>query len=561
MVMLLAGMSVVVVTVWLPGVPMALWGDPALLAVAFSGLERAALCCSRARVRARLRAQAERLRSFVDSREDVGLVDVGFSLTGRSVFEHRAVIVGSGREELVDGLSALAVGEPAAGCGFIFAEGMRACGEALGGYVDWVLEDVLRGVEGAPGLERVDVVQPVLFAVMVSLAGLWEACGVRPGVVVGHSQGEIAAACVAGGLSLEDAARVVALRSRALVGLAGKGGMVSVVSSVEELVGRLERWDGQIGVAAVNGPSSMVVSGEREALDEFLRVCGAEGLRAREIPVDYAAHSVQVQEIREELLEGCSGITPRRSDVPFFSTVTGGLLDTSELDGEYWYRNLRETVRFEQTTRALLEDGYRVFVEVSPHPVLTMGVQESVDEALKGSDDAVVVVGSLRRGEGGPERFSRSLSELWVRGVGVDWDVLFERSGARRVRLPTYAFQRERYWLNASLGGGDVTSIGQSSADHPLLGAAWWLGRWSSSGCSRGVFLFRATRGWPIMRCWVACCCRVPRSLIWLFVPVSVWGARLCRSSRWRPRCCSLSRTRSSCSSRSASVMSPVRAR
>jgi acyl transferase domain-containing protein/NADPH:quinone reductase-like Zn-dependent oxidoreductase/acyl carrier protein len=449
--------------------------------------------------------QAERLRGFVDGHEDVGLVDVGFSLTGRSLFEHRAVVVGGGRGELVGGLSALAVGEPAAellqgvasavggaggvfmfpgqgsqwramavellDCSAVFAEDMRACGEALGGYVDWALEDVLRGVEGAPGLERVDVVQPVLFAVMVSLAGLWKACGVRPSVVVGHSQGEIAAACVAGGLLLEDAARVVALRSRALVGLAGKGGMVSVVASVGELEERLERWDGQIGVAAVNGPSSVVVSGEREALDEFLRVCGVEGLRAREIPVDYAAHSVQVQEIREELLEGCSGITPRRSDVPFFSTVTGGLLDTSELDGEYWYRNLRETVRFEQATRALLGDGYRVFVEVSPHPVLTMGVQESVDEALEGSDDAVVV-GSLRRGEGGPERFLRSLSELWVRGVGVDWGVLFERSGARRVRLPTYAFQRERYWLSAGeLGVGDLASAGQSSIAHPLLGA------------------------------------------------------------------------------------------
>jgi polyketide synthase 12/candicidin polyketide synthase FscB len=463
--------------------------------------------------------QAGRLKGFLDGREDVGLVDVGFSLAGRSVFEHRAVIVGGGRGELVEGLSALAVGEPAAGllqgaasvvggsgsvfmfpgqgsqwgamavelldCSVVFAESMRACGEALGGYVEWVLEDVLRGVEGAPGIERVDVVQPVLWAVMVSLAGLWEACGVRPGVVVGHSQGEIAAACVAGALSLEDAARVVALRGRALVGLAGKGGMVSVVSPVGELEERLERWDGQIGVAAVNGPSSVVVSGERGALDEFLQVCGVEGVRARQIPVDYAAHSAQVENIRDELLEGCAAIEPRESDVPFFSTVTGGLLDTSKLDGEYWYRNLRETVRFEQATRALLEDGYRVFVEVSPHPVLTMGVQESADEALEGPDDPVVV-GSLRRGEGGPERFLRSLSELWVRGVEVDWGVLFEGSGARLVRLPTYAFQRERYWLSAGeLGVGDLASAGQSSIAHPLLGAMVELAdgdRWLFTG-------------------------------------------------------------------------------
>jgi acyl transferase domain-containing protein/acyl carrier protein len=357
----------------------------------------------------------------------------------------------------------------------VFAEQMRVCGGALAEYVDWSLEDVLRGVDGAAGLDRVDVVQPVLFAVMVSLAALWRACGVRPSVVVGHSQGEIAAAYVAGGLSLEDAARVVALRSRALVGLAGKGGMVSVALPVSELEGhsdgRLERWGARIGVAAVNGPSSVVVSGDRVALEEFLRECELEGVRAREIPVDYAAHSAQVEEIREELLEGCAAIAPRRGDVPFFSTVTGGLLDTAELDGEYWYRNLRETVQFERATRVLLEDGQRAFIEVSPHPVLTLGVQDSIDEVLEDAD-GVVVVGSLRRGQGGSERFLRSLSEVWVRGVRVDWGALFQGSGAKRVGLPTYAFQRERYWLsNATPGSGDATSIGQSSTGHPLLGA------------------------------------------------------------------------------------------
>jgi candicidin polyketide synthase FscB len=450
-------------------------------------------------------AQAGRLREFVEDEPELGMMDVGYSLTGRSAFGHRAVVVGGGRKELLGGLADLAIGEPAAGVvqgvvsvaedaapvflfpgqgsqwqgmalelldrAPVFAERMRACGEALSEHVDWVLEDVLRGVAGTPGLDRVDVVQPALFAVMVSLAGLWEACGVRPGVVVGHSQGEIAAACVAGGLSLQDAARVVALRSRALVSLAGRGGMVSVALPVGELEGRLERWRGGIGVAAVNGPSAVVVSGGRQALDEFLAECEAEGVRARAIPVDYAAHSVEVEEIREGLLDGCSGIAPRRGDVPFFSTVTGELLDTSELDGEYWYRNLRETVQFEQATRALLGDGRRVFVEVSPHPVLTMGVQESVDALLEDPGDGVVV-GSLRRDEGGPARFLGSLAELWTRGVGVDWGAVFEGSGARRVKLPKYAFQRERYWLESSTpGAGDVAAAGLSAAAHPLLGA------------------------------------------------------------------------------------------
>jgi acyl transferase domain-containing protein/acyl carrier protein len=459
-----------------------------------------------------LRAQAGCLREFVEEDPELGMMDVGCSLASRSVFGYRAVVLGKGREELLGGLSALAVGEQSAGTvegmaslaggragpvfmfpgqgsqwekmavelldlSPVFAEQMRACGQALAEHVDWSLEDVLRGVESAPGLDRVDVVQPVLFAMMVSLAALWEASGVHPGVVVGHSQGEIAAAYVAGGLSLEDAARVVALRSRALVGLAGKGGMISVALSVKEVEGRLERWDGRVGVAAVNGPASVVVSGDRQALDEFLGECLVEGLRAREIPVDYAAHSVQIEGIREELLDGLSAIVPRRGDVPFFSTVTGGLLDTSELNGKYWYRNLREIVRFEEVTRALVGEGQWAFVEVSPHPVLTVGVQETIDESMVGDgrlDDSegVVVTGSLRRGDGGPGRFLGSLAELWVRGVEVDWSKLFEGSSARRVRLPTYAFQRQHYWLKGSLGAGDMISAGQSPATHPLLGAA-----------------------------------------------------------------------------------------
>ena len=454
-----------------------------------------------------LRAQAERLRERLDGDPELRMADVGLSLVGRSVFEHRAVVVGGEREGLLSGVGALARGESAAGViegvapmasgaaggavflfpgqgsqwegmalelldsSPLFAEHMRSCAEALGEHVDWSLEDVLRGVKGAPGLDRVDVVQPALFAVMVSLAGLWRSFGVRPDGVVGHSQGEIAAAYVAGGLSLEDAARVVALRSRALMSLAGKGGMVSVSLGAGELAGLLERFGDRVALAAVNGPSSVVVSGDPQELQELLKVCEAEGVRARSIPVDYAAHSVGVEAIREELLDGCSAIAPRSGDVPFFSAVTGELLDTSELNGAYWYRNLRETVQFEQVTRAVLDHGCRTFIELSPHPVLTVGAQETVDEVLGDSDDAVVV-GSLRRDEGGPERFLTSLAEVWTHGTDVDWSKVFDGTGARRVPLPTYAFQRERYWLKASLGAGDMASAGQASADHPLLGAA-----------------------------------------------------------------------------------------
>ncbi len=452
-------------------------------------------------------AQAERLREHLAVKRGVRFADIALTLAGRSAFEHRAVMLcPTGEDSLASSLAALAVGNRSADvvlgkalsdgshgtvfvfpgqggqwvemarglldCSPVFAQHLQACAEALEQHVDWSLDGVLRGVSGAPGLDRVDVVQPALFAVTVSLAGLWRACGVHPAAVVGHSQGEIAAAHVAGGLSLEDAARVVALRSRALSRLAGRGGMVSVALPVAELEDRLERWSSRVGIAAINGHASVAVSGESRALEEFLDECVAEGLRARRIPVDYAAHSAAVEDVREELLIGCSVMTPRRSDVSFYSTVTGDPLDTSELDGEYWYRNLRETVRFGRTVGGLLADGYRTFIEISPHPVLSMAVQETVDREVDHPNRAVVV-GSLRRDDGGPERFLRSLAEVWVHGVQVDWRRLFHGSGAQTIKLPTYAFQRERYWFSgAASSGGDVAGAGQSAPHHPLLGAA-----------------------------------------------------------------------------------------
>jgi polyketide synthase 12 len=487
-------------------IPVVAWEGVVPLVV--SGRGEAGLCGQAGRLREFLAGYAETgspgTVDGVDAAEarDVGLLDVAFSLVeGRAVLEDRAVVLGGDRGGLVERLGVLAgggVGEgvvrgvagggrpvfvfPGQGAQWegmavelldsssVFADALRACGGALEELVDWRVEDVLRGVEGAPGLERVDVVQPVSFAVMVALAGLWRSFGVEPGVVVGHSQGEIAAACVAGGLSLRDAARVVVLRSR-LLGevLAGRGGMVSVALGLGRVEELLEGWGGRVGVAAVNGPSSVVVSGEAQALDEFLAGCEGDGVWARRVAVDYASHSAAVEELREELLVALDGIEPVSCGVPFFSTATGGLLDTAELDGGYWYRSLRERVRFEEAVRALAGEAC-AFVEVSSHPVLTVAVGETLEDL--GVEERVGVVGSLRRGEGGPERFVESLAQAWVCGVPVDWRVLFAGSGAQRVELPKYAFQRERYWLVSKAGMGDVSGAGLGVADHPLLGAA-----------------------------------------------------------------------------------------
>ncbi|WJD95488.1 type I polyketide synthase [Streptomyces antimycoticus] len=431
-----------------------------------------------------LRAQAERLLARLSEDPELSPADVGLSLaTTRALFDHRAVVVGGGVEDFRSGLTALTRGEPGGlvaqgvagsagkpvfvfpGQGSqwvgmavelldsspVFAGRIAECEAALAEFVEWSLVEVLRG--GGPGLGRVDVVQPALWAVMVSLAEVWRACGVTPAAVVGHSQGEIAAAVVAGGLSLEDGARVVALRSQAIArGLAGHGGMMSVAQSADRVRERITAWEGRISVAAVNGPGSIVVSGDPEALRELQAECEAEGVRAKIIPVDYASHSAHVEELRDELLDVLAPIAPRRAEVPFCSTVTGDTLDTTGLDAGYWYTNLRETVELESAVRALSGAGFGTFLEMSPHPVLTMPLQATVEDA--------VVVGSLRRDEGGPERFLVSLGEAFVRGVAVDWAAVFADLGASVVQLPTYAFQRQRYWLEqppapAAATGGD----------------------------------------------------------------------------------------------------------
>ncbi len=472
-----------------------------------------------------LRGQASKLREQLAEMAEFEPREVAHSLTQtRSEFESRAVAIGREPAELLEALGAIGAGEPSAavrtgvaargargkvafvfpGQGAqwdgmaaelleqspLFAERIAACSAALDPFVEWSLEQVLRGEPGAPGLQRVDVVQPALFAVMVSLAELWRACGVQPDFVVGHSQGEIAAACVAGGLTLQDGARIVALRARALERLAGHGGMVSVAASAKA-VGALNACvKGGVSIAAVNGPAAVVVSGEPRALDALLAECEAAELRARRIPVDYAAHSEQVGEIEQELLDACATVEPRSGAVPFYSSVTGGLLDTAALDAEYWYRNLRETVLFEAAIGGVLEEGCRTFVEVSPHPVLTTAIQETAERRLAGRavsspivGDAngagsaapalVATIGSLRREDGGSRRLLMSFGEAWTQGVGLDWQAILGGACAGTVRLPTYAFQRRRYWSAAApAGAGSLAAIGQSVAGTPLLGAA-----------------------------------------------------------------------------------------
>ena len=428
-----------------------------------------------ARTPAALRRQARRLRQHLDSEPGFGPLELARALvTSRTELPCRAATTGADLTRLRDWLDALAGGTPAPGTeqgrarggrtvfvfpgqgsqwlgmaaelldsSAVFAAAIADCERALAPWTDWSLDELLRKAPDAPSLERVDVVQPALFAVMVALAEQWRSAGVRPDAVVGHSQGEIAAACVAGALSLEDAAKVVALRSRALLRLAGRGGMVSVAASAERVRGLLPD-GGRICVAAVNGPGGVVVAGEPQELAGLLADCAAQGLRARPIPVDYAAHSAQVAGIEGELRTSLAGLRPRPTAVPLYSTVTGAPVEGSGLDADYWYRNLREPVAFADATRALLDAGHDLFIEVSPHPVLLVGIEGVAEEAGR----EVTAVGTLRRDHGGPDQLLAALAEAWCGGAAVDWrGLLPEQPDRRPVPLPTYPFERDRYWL------------------------------------------------------------------------------------------------------------------
>ncbi|MFD5699849.1 type I polyketide synthase, partial [Streptomyces lasiicapitis] len=433
-----------------------------------------------ARTEKGLREQAARLRHHVLARPDLAPADVSHSLlTSRTRFDHRAVVLADDRDAYLAGLAALAEGTSAEGVvtgvakepgkpvfvfpgqgaqwegmaaelcrdSAVFRERLHECGDAVAPYADFSLVDVVCGAEGAASLARVDVVQPALWAMMVSLAALWRSHGVEPGAVVGHSQGEIAAACVAGALSLDDGARIVARRSRLVAErLAGSGGMAFLALPEDRARDRLAEWGARLSVAAANSPSSVVVSGDAEALDELLYAAEREGTRAIRVAVDYASHSAQVELLEGELLTTLAGVTPRAAAIPFFSTVMGGQVDTTGLDATYWYRNLRETVRFDPTVRELLAAGHRTYIEMSPHPVLAVSVQEILESnaSVTGTGDGTVLT-SLRRDEGHLLRFRTSVAEAHVQGLRVDWSSRVG-AGARLVDLPTHAFQRRRYW-------------------------------------------------------------------------------------------------------------------
>ncbi|MFI0408240.1 SDR family NAD(P)-dependent oxidoreductase [Actinomadura sp. 3N508] len=366
---------------------------------------------------------------------DLNPADVAYTLTRRPQFQHRAVILDGGQvitgpgatpKKIVfvfpgQGSQWIGMGQELARTNEVFANRMNECTEALAPYVD--IRD--------PDLEKVDQIQPALFAMMVSLAAVWEAHGVKPDAVIGHSQGEIAAACVAGALTLDDAAKIVALRAKALTRLAGTGGMASLNLPADQL-----DLDPRLSIAAINGPNTTVVSGDTEALHALDALDDA-----KIIPVDYASHSPHIEAIENDIRDALHDIAPRQSHITFISTLTGQEIDTGELDADYWYRNLRHTVQYHQAVQSA---GDATLIEISPHPILATDLH------------------TLRRDE---DDFAPALAHAYVHGINIDW-----RISGNLVDLPTYPFQRRRYWLDApTVTGHPFLTSAIETADGELV--------------------------------------------------------------------------------------------
>jgi acyl transferase domain-containing protein len=433
-----------------------------------------------------LAGQAGRLLAHVNADAGLGAADVGWSLvTTRSVFEHRAVLVGGDREDLMAGLAGLAAGEPGAnvvvgrarsvgktvfvfpgqgsqwlGMGQqlyerfpVFAKAFDEAAAALDGHLRVPLKRVIWG-DDVDLLQSTEFAQPALFAIEVALAALWESWGVVADVVLGHSLGEIAAAYVAGVLSLDDAARVVAARGRLMAGLPAGGAMVAVAATEAEVAPLLT--DG-VGVGAVNGPNAVVISGEQVAVGAVADRLAQRGRRVHRLPVSHAFHSVLMEPMIAEfgrVLAGVSAVEPR---IGLVSNVTGRLAGPGYGSADYWVEHMRAPVRFVDGVQLAESLGAGVFVEVGPGGVLTASVEQSLT-----TEQAMSVV-TMAEDHSEVDSLLTAAGRLFASGMGVEWAAVFAGLGAQRVELPTYAFQRRRFWLGP---GGDAPSpIKTRSAD------------------------------------------------------------------------------------------------
>nr|QBF51759.1 type I polyketide synthase [Streptomyces caniferus] len=494
-----------------------------------------------ARSREGLRAQAQRLLAHVEARPELAAPEVGFALTTtRSAFEHRAVVLGTERGALVDGLRALAAGDEAAsvvsalaapearlallftgqgaqrlGMGRelydafpVFADAYDEVCARFDGELATPLREVVFG-EDAEVLNQTAVTQPALFAVEVALFRLVESFGVRPDYLVGHSIGELVAAHIAGVLSLADACRLVAARGRLMQALPTGGAMVALQATEDEVLPLLDGQEQRVSIAAVNGPRSVVVSGEEAVVAEIASRFESEGRKVKRLQVSHAFHSPLMEPMLDEFRAVAESLTFEEPRIPVVSNVTGRLATSQELTSPaYWVRHVREAVRFADGIGWLAEHEVTRFLEIGPDGTLTAMAQGCLD----GDTDADQVVIPTLRGDdrGEISALLTAAGRAFAHGITIDWPALFpttadEGSTLTPIDLPTYAFQHQRYWPRfTGLPAGDLGSAGLVSARHPLLGAAVSLagsadgtdgfdGAYGSAGSDAVVFTGRVS--------------------------------------------------------------------